>query len=56
MKELGVHRSPFALLYGSDGRLIQKRETHNYDDLLALVSEELPATARAAGIVKSLRR
>lgn len=38
--ELGVHRSPFGLLYDSSGRLARKGLVETREDLLALVDEE----------------
>lgn len=43
-----VHRTPFGLLYGSDGKLVRKGLIEGYDDLQALLgSISAPSTAQA---------
>jgi hypothetical protein len=44
--ELGVHRSPFGLLYDGEGRLLRKGLVETREDLLALVDKQ-PASANA---------
>jgi hypothetical protein len=45
---LGVHRTPFGLLYDEDGALLRKGLVEGQDDLLALVGEA-GASAAARG-------
>lgn len=53
--ELGVHRSPFGLLYDTTGTLVRKGLVESREDLLALV-DETPVGAHANIVSNIVRR
>lgn len=53
--ELGVHRSPFGLLYDSSGMLVRKGLIESREALLALVDEE-PGAVHATIVATNVRR